>query len=466
MERDEKSPTVGLVVASREFFPDELSFEGGQKVVNQLENAGFDVITVFSPEDGEGLASGREDSKKYAELFKENREKIDGVLVTLPNFGDEKGVVETFKLSRLEVPTMVHGFSDELGKMDRKHRRDSFCGKISTCNNLRQANVKFTNTQKHVESPTSEEFKQDIEKFKQICKTVNGLKNARLGVVGLRPNAFQTVRFSEKILEGEGISVENISLMKTLQESENLDENNSDVQEFLKKAKNRFELDLPDEDILKTAKLGAFLSNWVKENELDAISFQCWPDIEEYYGISPCGSMSLLSEFLVPSACESDFMGALSMYALQLASGSPSGLVDLNNNYGGEDDKFLAFHCSNFAPSFFEDEKCKLGYHEMQEVYGACGGRIKSGPVTFLRISTDDRKGKIKAYIAEGEFTDDKIDTFGGYGVAKVEDLESLMSLIVEEGFEHHTAMVLNHVGDAIEESLKKYMDWKVYRHS
>lgn len=466
MEKGETEPTIGLIVASREFFPDELSFEGGQKVINQLENAGVNVITAFSPAEGEGLARGREDSEKYAELFKENKEKIDGVLVTLPNFGDEKGVVETFKLSGLDVPTMVHGFPDEIGKMDRKHRRDSFCGKISTCNNLRQANVKFTNTQKHVESPDSKEFSQDIDKFKRICKTVTGLKNARLGVVGLRPNAFQTVRFSEKILEGEGISVENVSLVKTLQESENLDKSNSVVQEFLERAENYFELELPEDDILKTAKLGAFLSKWVERNELDAISFQCWPDIEEYFGISPCGSMSLLSEFLVPSACESDVMGSLSMHALQLASGEPAALIDLNNNYGDEEDKFLAFHCSNFAPSFFENEKCELGYHDMQEVYGACSGRIKAGPVTFLRVSTDDCEGKVKAYIAEGEFTDDKVETFGGYGVAKVKDLESLMSFIVEEGFEHHTAMVLDHVGESVEEALEKYMDWEVYRHS
>ena len=463
---EKEKPKIGLLVASREFFPDELSFEGGQKVVNKMEDAGIKVITAFSPEDDEGLARNREDSKKYAELFKENREELDGVLVTLPNFGDEKSVVETFKLSELDVPIMIHGFADKLGKMDREHRRDSFCGKISICNNLRQSNIKFTNTEKHVESPESQEFEEDLEKFKQICKTVEGLKGSRLGAVGLRPNAFQTVRFSEKILEGEGVSVENISLMKTLKESEEMDEDDSRVQESLEKMENYFEFDLPEEDQLKTAKLMAFLSDWIDRKELDAISFQCWPDIEEYFGISPCGSMSLLSQSLVPSACESDVMGSLSMYALQLASGKPAGLVDINNNYGDDPDKFLAFHCSNFAPCFFENDECELGFHDMQGVYGACHGRIEPGPVTFLRISTDDQEGKVKAFIAEGEFTDDEVETFGGYGVAKVGDIDSLMDLIVEEGFEHHTAMVKAHVGDAIEESLKKYLNWEVYRHS
>ena len=458
--------TLGVILGNRDFFADELCKKGRNKLLSFLEKQGVKPIILDEEEGVFGSVQGRKDALKCANLFKEHEAEIQGIIISLANFGDEKSVVETFKLSELDVPIMIHGFADELGKMDREHRRDSFCGKISICNNLRQSNIKFTNTEKHVESPESQEFEEDLEKFKQICKTVEGLKGSRLGAVGLRPNAFQTVRFSEKILEGEGVSVENISLMKTLKESEEMDEDDSRVQESLEKMENYFEFDLPEEDQLKTAKLMAFLSDWIDRKELDAISFQCWPDIEEYFGISPCGSMSLLSQSLVPSACESDVMGSLSMYALQLASGKPAGLVDINNNYGDDPDKFLAFHCSNFAPCFFENDECELGFHDMQGVYGACHGRIEPGPVTFLRISTDDQEGKVKAFIAEGEFTDDEVETFGGYGVAKVGDIDSLMDLIVEEGFEHHTAMVKAHVGDAIEESLKKYMDWEVYRHS
>lgn len=455
-----------MVIGCREFFPRHLALNGGKEIIEVLRDQGFDIETLFSPETEEGLVETRENSRKYADFFDEI-EDVDGVLVTLPNFGDEKAVLEVFKISNIDVPVLVHAFPDEREKMDRKHRRDAFCGKISVCNNLYQAGIPFTNTTKHVEDPRSEEFKKDLDLFERVCRTVNGLKDARLGVVGLRPNPFQTVRYSEKILESEGISVENLELIEILEGSKVLDEDSPEVQEKLEQVEDQFSLkDIPEEDVVKTAKLAISLSKWSERNELDAISFQCWPSIEEYYGISPCGAMSMMSESLRPAACESDVMGSLSMYALQLASGQPVVLIDLNNNYGEDPDKFVAFHCSNFPKSFFRNEECELGYHEIQECYGACGGRIASGPATFFRLSTSDRNGEIRAYIAEGKFTDDELESFGGYGVAKVNGLQSLLDFISTEGFEHHTAVVQDHVGDVLEEALENYLGWKVYRHS
>lgn len=465
MKTEKENPTIGLIVGSREFFPDEISFRGGKRVKDKLENRGYEVLTVFSSEEKVGLAVDKETSKEYAELFKEREEDLDGILITLPNFGDEKSVVEVFKISGVDVPAMVHAFPDELSKMDRENRRDAFCGKISVCNNLKQAKIDFTNTTKHVESPNSKAFEKDIDLLANVGRTVDGLKDARAGVVGLRPNPFQTVRYSEKILEGEGISVENISLMKTLEEVGDLEEDNSDVQDFLEEMEDGFKFELPEKHKLKTAKLGAYLLNWIEENDLDTLSFQCWPEIEEYYGISPCGAMSILSELHIPSACESDVMGSISMYALQLAEGQPAAIIDLNNNYGDEKDKFVAFHCSNFPPSCFEGP-CELGYHSIQEAYGACNGKIKPGPVTLLRIDTNDTEGTIEAYVAEGEITDEELDTFGGYGVLEVEGMEALMDLIVNKGFAHHAGMVGGHVGNIIEESLGNYLGWEVYRHN
>lgn len=464
MNQIEKS-NLGLVVGSREFFPDELSIDGGKKVLETLEEEGFNVRTPFSSESGV-LATNREDSKNYASYLKKS-ENIEGILITLPNFGDEKAVTETLKLSGLDVPVLVHAFPDKLGEMDRSHRRDSFCGKISICNNLNQAEIPFTNTQSHVEGPKSEEFREDLNKFDKICKIVSGLKDARLGVVGVRPNPFQTVRFSEKILEKEGISVEKTGLIDVIEEAKSLDEENPSVKEKIEEIQDKFSTEnLPEKYAVKTAKLNVVLSEWIEKNDLDTISLQCWPAIEEYYDLAPCGAMSLLTENMNPAACESDVMGSLSMYALQLASGKPSAIIDINNNYGDDPDKFVAFHCSNYPSSFFEDGKCELGYHEMQENYGSCSGKIAQGPATFLRISTDDKNGEIRAYVAEGRFTDDEVETFGGYGVAEVEELQTLMDTIVTEGFEHHTAVIHDHVAEELEESLKKYLGWKVIRHN
>ncbi|KYK35582.1 MAG: fucose isomerase [Theionarchaea archaeon DG-70-1] len=464
-ESNQNTQTFAVIVGNREYFPDQLAEEGGKQVIKTLEDLGFKVITL-SEESGSKSVQTREESKRCALLFKENAEDIDGVVVTLPNFGDEKGVAETLRLSNLNVPVLVHAFPDEVGKMNRAHRRDSFCGKFSVCNNLYQYGINFTNTQNHVEAPDSQEFKEDLILFGRVCKTVKGLRNCRLGVLGVRPNAFKTVRYSEKILERNNISIEIVSLMEIVGRARELKDDSPQVEDTLNQMRRWFNWEnVPQEALMKTAKLTAVLSEWIQENEVDALSFNCWPAIEKYYEIVPCAAMSLVSEWLTPAACETDVMGSLSMYALQLASGKPTALVDLNNNYGDDPDKCVLFHCSALAPSFFE-ESPQLSCHEMQGFYGSLSGKIAPGPVTLFKLSTDDVKGSIRAYFAEGRITEDEIKTFGTYGVVEIEELQSLLKYVADKGFEHHVAIVKGFVADILEEAVKKYLGWKIYRHS
>jgi L-fucose isomerase-like protein len=465
VERTQPAQTLAVIVGNREYFPDRLAEEGGTQVIEAVKALGFEVVSTSSEESGCRSVQTREDATECARVLKENAENIDGVVVTLPNFGDEKGIAETLKLSNVDVPILVHAFPDDVEKMDRAHRRDSFCGKFSVCNNLYQYGTRFTNTQNHVEAPDSEAFRKDLVLFGRICATVKGLRNARLGVVGVRPNAFKTVRYSEKILERNRISVEIVSLMEIIGRARELTESSPQVEDVLNQMNRWFDLgSVPPEGVAKTARLAAVLSGWIQENELDALSFNCWPAIEKYYGIVPCAAMSLVSEWLIPAACETDVMGSLSMYALQLASGKPAALVDLNNNFGHDLDKCVLFHCSAVAQSFFEGSPV-MGCHEMQGVYGSLSGRIAPGPVTLFRVTTDDVTGGMRAYLAEGRITDDEIRTFGTYGVVEVENLQSLLAYVADNGFEHHVAIVPEHVADVLEEAVKKYVGWKVYRH-
>jgi L-fucose isomerase-like protein len=464
-KRNQILSTLAVIVGNRDIFPNELAEKGGKEVIKTVKNLGFDVVTLFS-EKGQGTIQTREDSKKCAKLFREKIEKIDGVLVTLPNFGDERSIAESIRLSKLNVPVLVHAFPDEKEKMNRKNRRDSFCGKFSLCNSLKQYGIPFTNTRHHIEAPSSEDFKEDIHFFGKVCRVVKNLKSTRLGLIGVRPSPFSTVRYSEKILEGEGISVETVDLSEILERAKKMDEEVPQVQERLARMEEHFSLEgVPRETINKTAKLSVAMSGWAEENDLDAVAVQCWPTVEKFYGIVPCAAMSLMSEEFLPSACESDVTGALSMYALQLASGKPAALVDLNNNYGEDPDKFVAFHCSNFPRSFF-GEKPKMGKHFALHENGALGGRIALGPATLLRFSTDDERGKIRSYVAEGEFTVDELETFGGYGVIRIKGLQSLLRYIADEGFEHHVAIVHGHIAGVLEEAIGKYLGWEVHNHT
>lgn len=463
--------TFGVIVGNRGFFPDVLAKDGRKNILEVLRKNGFNSVALATRQTKHGAVETFEEAKQCAQLFASKGDKIDGIVVTLPNFGDEKGVAEAVKRSGLAVPVLVHAEEDLPRKMAMGQRRDSFCGKISACNNLRQAGIPFTQTTSHTVKVTSPEFKKDLDDFAATCRVVKGLRDVRFGAIGSRPAAFNTVRYSEKILEFAGIAVEPVDLYEVLGWVDRLSDGDRAVKAKLNAIKRYTSTEsIPAASLLKMAKFGYVIDRWVKENELVGTAIQCWTALEEFFGIVPCTLMSMMSESLLPSACEVDITGLLGMYILQLASGTPSALVDWNNNFASDPDKCVVFHCSNLPKSFFKADRMDFqeiiaGSVGKDNTYGTIVGRVKAGPVTFCRTSTDDVDGILRSYVGQGKFTNDKLDTFGGYGVIKIENLQDLLSYICDMGFEHHVAINMSETADAIAEALGNYMGWDVYYH-
>jgi L-fucose isomerase-like protein len=298
-------------------------------------------------------------------------------------------------------------------------------------------------------------------------------------MLGARPAAFNTVRFSEKLLENAGISVETLDLSEVYGRIDQLADGDPTVVDKHTQIKDYIPTKgIPEESLLKMAKLGVVVDAWMTDNELIASAFQCWTSLEEYVGIVPCTIMSMMSNKLMPSACETDIAGVVAMYAMALASQKPSAIVDWNNNYGEDPDKAVIFHCSNLPRDIFIDETISpedipvMDYQEIlagtvgkENTYGTLVGRVRSSPFTYCRISTDDLNGKIIAYVGEGEITNDPLDTFGGVGVVQVPHLQNLLQHICENGYEHHVAINLSQTSAVVEEALTKYMGWEVYHH-
>lgn len=463
-----EKPIFGVIVSNRDVFPDHLAKKGRVETISILEELGYEYVILSEDHTKFGVVETYSDAKKCAELFKKNKEKISGVLVVLPNFGDEKGVINTLKLSELNVPILIQASSDEIEKMGRKFRRDAFCGKISVCNVLYQHGIPYTLTKSHTSSITSKEFKADIVKFASVCNIVKKMKNVRFGQIGTRPNAFETVRYSEKILEFHGITIEPIDLSEIFGEINRLDDNDSEVKEKIEFIKNyTLTTTFPEDGLLKLAKLAVVVEKWVLENELDGFAFQCWPSIQDNFGIVPCAIMSMFSEGLVPAACEADISGLIGMYILQLATDTPSAILDWNNNYGDDPNKMVLFHCSNLPKSFFKDTKMTI--HPIisdlkgdDHSFGAIQGRINPKPCTLLRIETDDLYGEIKALLVEGKYTEDPLETYGGFGVIEIPDLQNVLKILCREGFAHHVAATLNQVADVVSEALSNYLRWNL----
>jgi len=464
------TPTLGVIVGNRGFFPDHLCETGRQTILKVLAEEGIDVVAL-TPEDTKfGSVESLADAEKCATLFKEHRDEIDGVLVTLPNFGDERGVANTLRWAKLNVPVLVHAFPDDMTRMKITDRRDSFCGKMSVCNNLRQYGIKYSLTTRHTVEPESEEFRADLSSFMSVCRVVRGLRNVRIGALGARPAAFNTVRYSERLLEHAGISVETLDLSEIFGRMERL----GDECEAVRAKRQSIEAyvrtqGVPEVALNRMARFSVVVEQWMEENRLRATAIQCWTSMQEFFGLMPCTVMSMLSDNLLPSACETDVTGAVGMLALQLASGTPSAIVDWNNNYGDDPNKAVIFHCSNLPKHFFADTP-KVDYQKIiaetvgkENTFGTVVGRLKTGPFTYCRVSTDDISGTISTYVGEGELTDDPLETFGGYGVVHIPHLQGLLHYICENGLEHHVAVSLSQTASALNEALGKYLGWDTH---
>jgi L-fucose isomerase-like protein len=468
---DRPATTLGVVIGNRDFFPDQLVAEARQDILDLTRDLGIRPVLISLEEGKLGGVETHAEARRCAELFKRHQDEIDGILVVLPNFGDEKGVADAIKLSRLNVPVLIQAYPDDLNQLGVTRRRDAFCGKISVCNNLVQAGVKFSLTTKHVSHPKSESFRRDLERFSAVCRVVNGLRGVRLGAVGARPGAFNTVRYSEKILERNGISVTTVDLSEFLAEAGKLSESDAAVTAKLADVKAYAPAPgVPAEKLLQMAKIGVVLARWMEAHAIDATAIQCWTSVQQNFGCNVCTLMSMMSERFMPSACEVDVTGVLTMYAMQLAAGSPAAIVDWNNNYGDDENKCALFHCGNWAKSFLPDIKIGtapiLGtITGVENTYGALEGRTPAGPLTYGRVTTADTDGCIRAYVGEGALTDDPLNTFGTRAVAEVPQLQRLLHYVCAGGFEHHVVMTRSKTADVLAEALGNYLGWETHVH-
>jgi L-fucose isomerase-like protein len=468
---NKKKMTMGVIIGNRGFFPDHLAKSGREEMMQALAKVGMDCVVLSPEESKHGAVETHDEAKRCAALFQKNRERIDGVIVSLPNFGDERAIADTLRLVNLGVPVLVQATPDTPAKMTIASRRDSFCGKMSACNNLRQYGIPYSLTRLHTVSPDSDDFQRDLAWFAAVCRMVNGFRNLRVGSIGARPAAFNTVRYSEKLLEANGITTETVDLSDIFGRVGRLKDDHAGVQGKLAEIRKYVTTGgVPEPALMKMAKLGCVIDDWMKATDVKITAVQCWTAMEEYFGVVPCTIMSMMSNNLLPAACEVDVCGTLSMHALALASETPSALLDWNNNYGDDPNKAVCFHCSNLPKHFFQD--VRMDFQEIiagtvgkENTFGTVVGRVKPGAMSFTRFSTDDTAGVMRGYVGEGAFTSDTLNTFGGAGVVEIPHLQKLLHYICENGFEHHVAANFSTVAAATYEATTRYFGWQMYWH-
>ena len=464
----------GVIIGTRAYFNSELARDVRKQLLLTMDELGYEYVIL--PEDatptGSSSIETREDGLKVSKQFREHRDEIDGIVVSLPNFGFEIGIINAISDADLHVPVMVQACDDENDKVDLDSRRDAFCGKISVCNNLYQYGIPFTDTSLHTYSIYSPLLAKDLNRFAAICRVVNGLRHCRIGQIGTRPLGFNTCRASEKLLQRSGITVVPADLSEILFAAQKIADDDPKFAEMCQRINGYAEV--PEsyrEKLSLVAKFGVAVEAWIEANDVQAVAIQCWDSLEQNYGCAACVTMSMLGDKLIPAACETDIAGAVSMYALTLASGKASALLDWNNNFAEDRNKCVCTHCGNYPKSFVQNN-LKLGPLGVLgrtlgkiNTFGAVYAKVKAGDFTFFRISTDDPKGCIKAYLGKGEITDEPYGMDGCIAVTKVEGLQRLMKYICKNGFEHHVAMCRTDVVDILNEAIDTYLGWNLYVH-
>ncbi len=474
MERTvNRSVRLGVVIGSRAFFSPAPCKQARDDVLAQCKALGIEVEILPFEATPNGAVQSVADAKLYADHFKSLQDGVDGLVICLPNFGDEVAVAELVNRAKLDVPILLQACNDEVDKVDVHSRRDAFCGKISISNNFWQYGVPFTETVRHTVDIASSDFANDLDRFARVCRTVRGLRNARIGAIGARTGPFHTMRYSEKLLQASGITVITVDLSEMMHAAGQIDEHSPEFKAKLEKIESYGTI--PDyikkDQIITQAKWTMAVNRWIDENECDASAIQCWRSLQDNFGCATCLTMSMMGEELMPSACEVDVMGALSMYALTLASGAPAAILDWNNNYADEADKVVCTHCGNYPKSFMGvtpevSELDVLGESiGRAKCFGAVKGKVAPGDMTYFRLSSDDRAGTLKTYVGEGAFTDDPFGMDGGIAVAEVQDMRRLMGFVTQQGFEHHVAMVRGHHASVVNEAVYRYLGWPIYHH-
>jgi L-fucose isomerase-like protein len=438
-----------------------------EEMARELNALGHEVLMLDASATRYGAVETPQEGEVFANFLRANRGKFGGVIVSLPNFGDETGAVAALK--EAGVPIWIQAYPDDYDKMSPALRRDSFCGKISIMDVFRQYGVKFTALKPHTVQLGSAAFKANVDAFGRISSVVQGVRGMVVGAVGARTTPFKTVRIDEVALQRHGITVETFDLSDIFLRMKSVANHNG---VYAAKAQLLREFatweGVPEAAFDNLVRLGVVLDQLIREARLDALAIRCWTEIQLQMGISPCVAMGALNEAGVAAACEVDLGNAVAMRALHLASYQPAALLDWNNNYGDDDDKCILFHCGP-APTSMMQGKGRISDHSilMNSVgegngYGCNVGRLKPIDFTFGSLMTDS--GKVKMYLGEGKFTSDPIpdNFFGVAGVAEIRNLQDVLLHIGKMGHRHHVSITPQHVQAPLVEALGHYLNFEV----
>ena len=340
---------------------------------------------------------------------------------------------------------------------------DAFCGTLSISSGLHRRKIPFVFA--GICFPEEQGFLEAVANFVRTCAITKGFRGAKIGLVGPRPDRFETCAFNEAaMIKQFSQRVIHASLADIFHNAEGLSDDNPSVQKILREIKTQVDTSvISEESLKKIAKLEHVLKQFAEEKKLAGMGIQCWTAIQEVYGVSPCLAMGRLTDQGIVASCEVNIYGTLPMLVQYLAAlkTTPPHFIDWTIQHQEQENVFLAWHCGNAPPSL-TDEGCQIIVRH-QSVLGDMLGpersqgtgefQLKPGLVTICRLVEYD--GKFKMLITKGRIKKSAQKLRGSWSWVEVPDLTSLYKTLIREGFTHHASMIHGDYAQAIIDSCK-----------
>lgn len=338
---------IGFVPSHREPFDERWAVEMRARTLKALSLIeGLEVVVPDENLTQNGLVRDDMDAEKTVQLFKDK--EIAGVIIGTMTFGDEISAV-TVAASFPECPVLLFGTEEGPLTPEGGRRSDAFCGTLSISSGLHRRKIPFVFA--GICFPEEQGFLEAVANFVRTCAITKGFRGAKIGLVGPRPDRFETCAFNEAaMIKQFSQRVIHASLADIFHNAEGLSDDNPSVQKILREIKKQADTSaINEESLKKIAKLEQVLKQFAEEKKLAGMGIQCWEAIQEVYGVSPCLAMGRLTDQGIVASCEVDIYGALTMLVQYLAAlkTTPPHFIDWTIQHQEQENVFLAWHCGN-----------------------------------------------------------------------------------------------------------------------
>jgi L-fucose isomerase-like protein len=432
---------IGFVPAHRNSLSEDWASELRQRCLAVFSKIpGLEIIVPDKSLTKGGFVRSEEEAEKVIRLFQ--TKGIDGLIIGTMTFGDEISI-NTIATAFRDKPQLLFGTKENEVPSGGNRISDSFCGTLSISSGLHRRRIHFIFA--GLVFPEEKEFQKYIVDFVGTCSVVKGFIGAKIGLVGPRPESFETCIYNEDaMIKQFNQRVVPAGLVDVMLRANGLKKGAPELRKIEKEMRREANLSSVSEELTdKFARLEYSLKQFAGDKGLSAMAIQCYSVMEMVYGIAPCYVMGRLTSAGMMASCEVDLYGALAMLVQYKAalSTTPPHFMDWTLKHPEERDTFLAWHCGNGSLCLSgEKEKVAVTYHYGPPDMGTVEFQLKSGVVTLSSLQEDG--GKFKMLVTGGESVKLNGKMKGSWSWVRVPELGKLYRTLITEGFVHHASLI------------------------